>query len=92
LARVAGWEVLCSSLLVCEGGRLELLLLLGVCFSMNTAISSSNSISRAWTKAWISAVTWPSAHRRSKRSFRVAKSSRRELWLTLAMAIARHRA
>ena len=56
LAWVPGRVAVSSSLGVCEGGRLELRLFFGVCFSMNTAISSSNSISRAWNRAWLSAV------------------------------------
>lgn len=43
---------------------MELRLLFGVCFSMNTTMSSSNNINKAQNSAWVSPVTLPSAHRR----------------------------
>lgn len=38
---------------------MELRLLFGVCFSMNTAMSSSNNINKAQNRAWVSPVTLP---------------------------------
>ena len=71
-----GRERAVASLGLCEAGRLELALLLGVCFSMNTAISSSNSISRASTRARLSALIFPAAHSDSKRAFSASNSVR----------------
>ena len=61
-------------------------LLLGVCFSMNTAINSSNSISRASTRARLSALILPSAHSDSKRAFSASNSARSEDLFTVAIA------
>ena len=74
-----------SSFSVCDGGRLELRLFLGVCFSMNTAISSSNSASRAWNKTLLSRPTLPAAHRRSSSPVRASNSWRRLALLRLAI-------
>ena len=60
-------------------------LLLGVCFSMNTAINTSNSISRASTIARLSALILPSAHSDSKRAFSASNSARSEDLFTVAI-------
>ena len=64
---------------------LELVLSFWVRFSMNTAISTSNSISMAWNRARLSAAILPSADRRSNCAFNVSNSSLRDFLLTLAM-------
>ncbi len=69
---------------VCEAGLLELVLFCGVFLSMNTAISTFRSISRASIKALLSAVILPSARSCAKRPWRAANSSRRDSLLTLA--------
>ena len=74
-----------SSSGVWEEGRLELALPFGVVFSMNTAISSLNSVSRAWNRARESAFTLPSAHSVSNCASRASNSSRNECRLTVAM-------
>ena len=74
-----------SSLGLREAGRLELMLLLGVCFSMNTAISTLNSISRASTRARLSAFILPSAHSDAKRPSSASNSARSECLFTVAM-------
>ena len=80
-----GRERAVASLGLCEAGRLELALLLGVCFSMNTAISSSNSISRASTRARLSALILPAAHSDSKRAFSASNSVRSDALFTVAI-------
>ena len=70
---------------LCEAGRLELALLFGVCFSMNTAISTLNSISRASNSARLSALILPAAHSDSKRAFRASNSARNDALFTVAM-------
>ena len=69
---------------VCEEGLLELVLFFGVFFSMNTAISTCSSISRASNRARLSAETLPSVQSRPKRSLSAPNSSRRDSLLTLA--------
>ena len=61
-------------------------LLFGVCFSMNTAISTLNSISRASNSARLSALILPSAHSDSKRAFSASNSERSDALLTVAIA------
>ena len=61
-------------------------LLLGVCFSMNTAINSSNSISRASNRARLSALILPSTHSDSKRALSASNSARSEDLFTVAIA------
>ena len=60
-------------------------LLLGVCFSMNTAINTSNSISRASNRARLSALIVPAAHSDSKRAFSASNSARSEDLFTVAI-------
>ena len=74
-----------SSLAVCEGGLLELVLSFPVCFSMNTAMSNSNSISSASNRARLSADILPAADSCSNRPLSVSNSSRRDCLLTVAM-------
>ena len=68
---------------VCEEGLLEFLLVFGVFFSMNTAISNCISISSASIRARLSEPTLPSVHNCPKRSLRAVNSSRRDCLLTL---------
>ena len=60
--------------------------LFGVCFSMNTAISSSNSISSASNSARLSALILPAAHSDSNRALSASNSVRSDALLTVAMA------
>ena len=53
---------------------------------MNTAISSSNSISRASTRARLSGDILPSAHSDSKRALSASNSVRSDALFTVAMA------
>ena len=69
-----------------RGGEAGVGLLLGVCFSMNTAINSSNSISRASNRARLSALILPAAHSDSKRAFSASNSARSEDLFTVAIA------
>ena len=64
-------------------------LLFGVCFSMNTAISSSKSISRALNRARESSFILPAAHSDSNCPLRVSNSSRNECLFTVAMTAQR---
>ena len=75
-----------SSFGVCDEGLLELVLFLGVFFSMKTAINTRSSISSASKRARLSAVIFPSVHSWAKRSLSVSNSSRRDCLLTLATA------
>ena len=77
-----------SSLLVCEGGRLELRLSLPVVFSMKIAISTSNSISKALNSARVSADIWSVADNCSNSAFSRLNSSRKECLFTVAMCAA----
>ena len=74
-----------SSLGLREAGRLELMLLLGVCFSMNTAINTLNSISRASNRARLSALILPSAHSDANRPSSASNSARSDCLFTVAM-------
>ena len=60
--------------------------LFGVCFSMNTAISSSNSISRASTRARLSGGILPAAHSASNRALSASNSVRSDALFTVAIA------
>ena len=62
------------------------MLLLGVCFSMNTAINTSNSISRASNRARLSALILPPAHSDSKRALSASNSARSECLFTVPSA------
>ncbi len=75
-----------SSCGLLDAGRLELALLFGVCFSMNTAISNLNSISRASTRARLSALILPAAHSDSKRTLSASNSARSDALLSVAIA------
>ena len=75
-----------ASLGLCEAGRLELALLFGVCFSMNTAISSSNSISRASNRVRLSGLILPAAHSDSNRALSASNSVRSDALFTVAIA------
>ena len=81
-----GRERAVASFGLCEAGRLELAGLFAVCFSMNTAISSSNSISRASTRARLSALILPAAHSDSNRAFSASNSVRSDALFTVAIA------
>ena len=63
------------------------MLLLGVCFSMNTAINTSNSISRASNRARLSALILPPAHSDSKRALSASNSARSECLFTVAIGV-----
>ena len=76
-----------ASLGLCEAGRLELALLFGVCFSMNTAISGSNSISRASNWARLSpGLILPVPHSDSKRAYNASNSVRSNALFTVSIA------
>ena len=85
LALAPGRASAVSSSAVREDGRLELALLLGVVFSINTAINTPSSSSNASTRARLSALILPSAHSASKRALSVSSSSVSECPLTVAM-------
>ena len=74
-----------SSSPVREDGRLELALPLGVVFSINTAISTANSASRASNRARVCGLIVPSAHSASKRALSVSNSCMSEWRFTVAM-------
>ena len=80
-----GRERAVASFALCEAGRLELAELFAVCFSMNTAISSSNSTSRASTSARLCALILPAAHSASNRAFSASNSLRSDALLTVAI-------
>jgi len=86
---VPGRVIAVSSFGVCEAGLLELVLLFGVFFSMNTAMSTFSSISRASTRARLSAVILPSAHSCAKRPWSAPNCSRRDSLLTLTTSSCR---
>ena len=60
--------------------------LFAVCFSMNTAISSSNSISRASNRVRLSGGILPAAHSASNRAFSASNSARNDALFTVAIA------
>ncbi len=68
----------------CEPGRPELREFFGVSFSMNTAISTCKSISRASTGARPSALILPAAHSASNRPLRASNSGRSDALFTVA--------
>jgi hypothetical protein len=77
------WLSALSSLGVWEEGLLELVLLFGVFFSMNTAISTCISISSASISARLSGPTLPSVENCPKRPLSAVNSSRRDCLLRL---------
>ena len=75
-----------SSASVWELGRPEFVEPFGVPFSMNTAISSSNSISRASNRARASSPIPPDSRSDSKRALSASNSERSDALLTVATA------